>query len=60
MGAKKRIGIGLSYRPAKLHYIGWPNRFLIPFLLGIRNRVVSVITTPRNYAYLARIARNYA
>jgi hypothetical protein len=37
MGAKNRIGIGLSYRPARLHYIGWRNRFLFPFLLGIRN-----------------------
>ncbi len=23
MGARNRVGIGLSYRPARLHYIGW-------------------------------------
>jgi hypothetical protein len=28
MGARNRVGIGLSYRPAKLQYIGWRNWFL--------------------------------
>jgi hypothetical protein len=28
MGARHRVGIGLSYRPAGLHYIGWRNSFL--------------------------------
>ncbi len=25
MGARNRVGIGLSYRPAKLHTVGWRN-----------------------------------
>jgi hypothetical protein len=28
MGAWNRVGIGLSYRPARLHYTAWRNRFL--------------------------------
>jgi hypothetical protein len=28
MGARNRVGIGLSYRPARLLYIGWQNSFL--------------------------------
>jgi hypothetical protein len=28
MGPRNQVGIGFSYRPARLQYIGWRNRFL--------------------------------
>jgi hypothetical protein len=28
MGARNRVGIGLLYWPARLHSVGWGNRFL--------------------------------
>ncbi len=38
LGARNRVGIGLSYRPARLH-IGWRNSFLgsIPGLQTFKN-----------------------